>query len=157
VLKVDGASEEDHEKTELVQMEMERVGWILRSYIANRQEKLMKYAHYVNRTPEIQTRISAGEQKLIRSYQQIFDESLMRDVLGSLPDELQTLDEELPDGRSMVSQPDLDRSVFIRVKEDCGPVILPDGNQIEFKKRGIYLISYRVVEDLVLRGQVELV
>ncbi|KZO97393.1 GINS complex, Sld5 component [Calocera viscosa TUFC12733] len=156
VLKVDGASEEDHEKIGLVQMEMDRVGWLLRSYIATRQEKLMRYTSYINSTPAIQTRLSVAEQTLIESYQQIFEESLIRDVVGNLPEELQALDEVLPDGRSMVSQPDLDKAVFIRAKQDCGPVLMPDGSSLEIKKRGIHLISYRVVEQLVLRGEVEL-
>ncbi|EJT98258.1 hypothetical protein DACRYDRAFT_24717 [Dacryopinax primogenitus] len=156
VLKIDGASEEDHEKIGLVQMELDRVGWLLRSYIATRQEKIMRYASYINSTPAMQTRLSVAEQTLIESYQQIFEESLIRDVVGNLPAELQALDEILPDGRGMVSTPDLDKAVFIRTKQDCGPVLMPDGTPLEIKKRGIHLISYRLVEQLVLRGEVEL-
>jgi len=154
---VQGANEEDHEKIGLVQMEMERVSFVLRAYIATRQEKLIRYSHFISITPDIQARLSSGEKTLAETHQEILEESLFRDVLGNLPDDLQALDETLPDGRSMISRPDLNRPVFIRAKQDCGPILLPDGGSLDIKKRAIHLISYQLVDQLVLRGEVELI
>ncbi len=57
----------------------------------------------------------------------------------------------------MIDEPDLDRVVLCRAKEDIGEVILDDDVALELTKDNMYLVRYRLIQSLVLEGQLELV
>ncbi|KIJ19693.1 hypothetical protein PAXINDRAFT_69140, partial [Paxillus involutus ATCC 200175] len=56
-----------------------------------------------------------------------------------------------------VTEPDKTRAVFVHARHNCPPVRLPDGTALEMQKGYISLTPYSVVEQLVTRGEVELV
>ena len=79
---------------------------------------------------------------------------------------------------TVVTEPDKSRAVFVHAREDCPPVRLPEyvlmvihdfiivtiygavlrsGDPLEMKKDQIVLTPYIVIEQLLLRGEVELV
>jgi len=57
----------------------------------------------------------------------------------------------------MISSPDITTPVFVHARKDCPPVHLPDGSTMEMHKGQISLTKYRVIEQLLIRGEVELV
>ncbi|KAJ3542852.1 hypothetical protein NMY22_g3344 [Coprinellus aureogranulatus] len=58
---------------------------------------------------------------------------------------------------SMVTAPDKTRPIFVHALRDCAPVRLPDGTALEMKKGHVSLTPYHVIEQLLERGEVELV
>ncbi|KAL4065562.1 hypothetical protein V8B97DRAFT_2010371 [Scleroderma yunnanense] len=106
-------------------------------------------------------------------FARLTDQHFYHTVLQSLPESQQTLDDEPPFIPSMskrplltyftglrvssVTEPDKTRAVFVYARQNCPPVRLPDGTVLEMQKGHISLTPYSVVEQLVARGEVELV
>lgn len=151
------SSEEEHFRIMLVQTEVERVKFIVRSYIRTRLFKIEKFARYIMTNPEVQQRLSESEVELARRFARLTDQHFYHSVLQSLPETQQTLDDRPPFVPSMVTEPDKTRAVFVLARQDCPPVRLPDGTALDMRKGHISLTLYSVVEQLIARGEVELV
>ncbi|KAH0580515.1 hypothetical protein H2248_002009 [Termitomyces sp. 'cryptogamus'] len=150
-------SEDEHVRIMLAQTEMERVKFIVRSYVRTRHYKIDKYARFITTNAEIQTRLTTGELDHARRYANILDRHLYKCVLQSLPPSQAHLDDSIPFVPSMITQPDKTRPVFVHALRDCPPIRLPDGTALEMRKNHISLVPYYVIEQLVARGEVELV
>ncbi|KAJ2913677.1 hypothetical protein MD484_g6734, partial [Candolleomyces efflorescens] len=150
-------SESEHIRIMLVQTEIERVKFIIRSYIRTRLFKIEKYARYITSSADVQTRLTASEREHASRHAKLTDQHLYLSVLQSLPAAQAHLDDTPVFYPSMVTQPDKTRPVFVHALQDCPPVRFPDGVVTEMKKGHICLTPYRVVEHLVARGEVELV
>ncbi|KIJ67197.1 hypothetical protein HYDPIDRAFT_84724 [Hydnomerulius pinastri MD-312] len=151
------SSEEEHFRIMLAQTEVERVKFIVRSYLRTRLFKIEKFARYIMTNPEIQQRLSETEVDHARRFARLTDQHFYHSVLQSLPESQQTLDDQPPFVPSMVTEPDKARAVFVHARQICPPVRLPDGTALEMQKGHISLTPYSVVEQLVTRGEVELV
>ncbi|KAJ3554749.1 hypothetical protein NM688_g2948 [Phlebia brevispora] len=150
-------SEDEHFRIMLVQTEVERVMFVIRSYVRTRLQKIEKYARYIGMTPEVHERLSQGELDYAQQYVQILDTILTNAVLQSLPPPQQGLDDKTADIPPMIQGPDKQRPVFAHARQACPPVRLPDGSTMEMEKGQISLTPYYVIEQLLLRGEVELV
>jgi len=151
------SSEEEHFRIMLVQTEVERVKFIVRSYLRTRLFKIEKFARYIMTNPEVQQRLSESEVDHARRFARLTDQHFYNAVLQSLPETQQTLDDQPPFVPSMITEPDKTRAVFVLARQDCPPVRLPDGTALEMRKGHISLTPYSVVEQLIARGEVELV
>ncbi|KAF8631665.1 hypothetical protein AX17_005066 [Amanita inopinata Kibby_2008] len=151
-------SEEEHLRIMLVQTEIERVKFIVNSYVRTRLFKIEKYARLITTNADIQTRLTAAERDYAIRYARITDRHLFATVLQGLPEPQGHLDdEEIAFMPSMINQPNLSRPVFVHALEECPPAHLPDGNTLNMKKDVTTLTHYSVVEHFVARGEAELV
>ncbi|KAG6334816.1 hypothetical protein ID866_4268 [Astraeus odoratus] len=151
------SSEEEHFRIMLVQTEVERVKFIVRSYLRTRLFKIEKYARHIMTNADVQQRLSQSEVDHARRFAKLTDQHFFHAILQSLPESQQALDEQPPFVPSIIAEPDKTRAVFVHARQDCPPVRLPDGTALEMQKGHISLTPYWVVEQLVARGQVELV
>ncbi|TRM63489.1 hypothetical protein BD626DRAFT_494494 [Schizophyllum amplum] len=151
------ASEAEHARITLVQTEIERARFIVRSYVRARLWKLEKYARYIMTHPEVQERISVAELDHARRHASLTDRHLYLSVLQALPPAQATLDDAPLFVPGMVPPPDTARPVFARARVACGPVRLADNTALQFARGDIYLLPYEAVADLVERGEVDLV
>lgn len=151
------SSEEEHFRIVLVQTEVERVKFIVRSYLRTRLFKIEKFARYIMTSPQVQQQLSESEVEHARRFARLTDQHFYHSVLQSLPETQQTLDDQPPFVPSMVTEPDKGRAVFVLARQDCPPVRLPDGTALDMRKGHISLTPYSVVEQLVARGEAELV
>ncbi|TEB26489.1 GINS complex, Sld5 component [Coprinellus micaceus] len=151
------SSESEHIRIHLVQTEIERVRFVIRSYVRTRLYKIEKYARYITSNAEIQTRLTASERDYASKHARLTDQHLYLSVLQSLPPAQAHLDDTAVFSPSMVTVPDKTRPIFVHALQDCPPVRLPDGATLEMKKGHISLTPYHVVEQLLERGEVELV
>ncbi|KIK80575.1 hypothetical protein PAXRUDRAFT_158300 [Paxillus rubicundulus Ve08.2h10] len=151
------SSEEEHFRIMLAQTEVERVKFVVRSYLRIRLFKIEKFARYIMTNPEVQQRLSESEVDHARRFARLTDQHFYHSVLQSLPESQQTLDDQPPFVPSMVTEPDKTRAVFAHARQNCPPVRLPDGTALKMQKGHISLTPYSVVEQLVTRGEVELV
>ncbi|KAH9931754.1 GINS complex Sld5 component [Amylocystis lapponica] len=151
------SSEDEHFRIMLVQTEIERVKFVVRSYIRTRLYKIEKSARYISATPEMHEKLSKAELDHARRYAKIVEYNFSQSVLQSLPDSQRSLDEEVAFMPPMITQPDRIRPVFAHARQQCPPVRLPDGTTMIMEKGQIALTPYYVVEQLLARGEVELV
>ncbi|KAI0660298.1 GINS complex Sld5 component [Cubamyces menziesii] len=151
------SSEEEHFRIMLVQTEVERVKFVIRSYVRTRLHKIEKYARYISATPEIHEKLSKAELDHARRYSRMVDYHFNQSVLQSLPEQQRELDEKPAFMPPMTPEPDKFRPVFAHALQDCPPMQLLDGTMSEMQKGQISLVPYQVVEQLLLRGEVELV
>ncbi|KAK0447411.1 uncharacterized protein EV420DRAFT_1276095 [Desarmillaria tabescens] len=150
-------SEEEHIRIMLVQTEVERVKFIVRSYIRTRLYKIERYARFITTDAEIQTRLTTAEKAYASSQAQHTDRHLHYSVLQSLPPAQAHLDDQPIFVPSMVTQPNKSRAVFAYALKECPPVRLPDGTTLSLEKDQLTLVPFYVVEHLVERGDAELV
>ncbi|ETW76655.1 hypothetical protein HETIRDRAFT_327861 [Heterobasidion irregulare TC 32-1] len=151
------SSEEEHFRIMLAQTEIERVKFIVRSYLRTRLYKIERYARYIAITPEIQTRLSQTELNHIKSFSDLTERHFHSSVLQSLPEHQQGLNDSTVFTPPMIPEPDKSRAVFVHAREECPPVRLPDGTTLQIQKNQIVLTPYIVVEQLLASGNLELV
>ncbi|KAH8105258.1 GINS complex Sld5 component [Cristinia sonorae] len=151
------SSEDEHFRIMLVQTEVERVKFVIRSYIRTRLHKVEKYARHIMKTPELHQRLSKGEMEHVHRYALIVESHFSNAVLRGLPEEQQSLDENMAFMPPMVPAPDKTIAVFAFARTACPPVHLPDGTTLEMTKGQIVLTPYHIVEHLLLREDVKLV
>ncbi|TFK38458.1 hypothetical protein BDQ12DRAFT_605697 [Crucibulum laeve] len=150
-------SEEEHIRIVLVQTEIERVKFIVRSYVRTRLFKIEKYARFITTNAEIQTRLTAAERDHASRHAKITDRHFHFSVLQSLPETQSHLDDTAIFMPPMITEPDNSIPVFVHALQNCPKITLPDGTSLEMEKGHISLTSYNVVQHLVARGEVELV
>ncbi|KAA1470796.1 GINS complex Sld5 component [Dentipellis sp. KUC8613] len=151
------SSEDEHFRIVLAQTEIERVKFIVRSYLRTRLYKIEKYARFIVSNQEMQARLSQIEVDHARTYAKMTEGQYTISVLNPLPPPQQSLDDTIAFVPPMISQPDKSRAVFVHAREECPPVRLPGGAILQMKKDQIVLTPYSVVEQLLAMGTIELV
>ncbi|KAF5319661.1 hypothetical protein D9619_008640 [Psilocybe cf. subviscida] len=150
-------SEEEHIRIMLVQTEVERVKFIVRSYVRTRLFKIERYARFITTNAEIQTRLTAAERDHASRHAQLTDQHFYNSVLQGLPEKQSHLDDTPLFVPPMITEPDKTRPVFVHALQRCPRVRLPDGATLDMEKGHISLVPFTVVEHLVARGEVELI
>ncbi|KAJ3778166.1 Sld5-domain-containing protein [Lentinula raphanica] len=185
------ASEEEHIRIMLVQMEVERVKFIVRSYVRTRLYKIEKFARFIMGDATIQTRLTTAERTHAQKHAELTDAHFYNSVLQSLPETQSHLDDtpifmppmsssflssELLTSLSpyslgflfliplvwfhlsrLVTKPDESRPVFVHALRDCPPIRFHEDLTLEMKRGHISLMPYSFIEQLLLRGDVELI
>lgn len=151
-------SDEEYFRLHLVQLDMDRGKWIVRSYLRARLAKIERYAAHILGDPAAQARLSASELGYVRRYAQMTADVFGAAVLQHLPEDMQALDDAAPGaGRGgMVRTPRLDAPVFVYCREDCGPILLPGGEPVALARGSIHLLQYRLVRTLIAQRRVDL-
>ncbi|KAK7681800.1 hypothetical protein QCA50_015147 [Cerrena zonata] len=152
-----GSSEDEHFRIMLVHTEIERVKFVIRSYIRTRLHKIEKYARHINSDPNMYERLSKAEFEHAKRYARLEETHYTSSVLQSLPIDQQGLDDNIAFMPPMIPAPSKTRAVFVHARQDCPRVKLLDGSMMEMKKDQISLVPYNVIEHLLARGEVELV
>ncbi|KAG8836450.1 GINS complex subunit [Serendipita sp. 400] len=151
-------TEEEHFAVMLVQTEVERIKFVLRSYLRCRLQKIEKFTPFILATPEVQRNLSELEQNYVQRFGDLLGRHFMQSTLSNLPAHMHSLADENPNMPSMITEPTKSMAVFFRVREDdCPPLVLPDGKRIDLPKGSIHLAQYQYLETLLRREMVELV
>ncbi|KAJ7764747.1 hypothetical protein B0H16DRAFT_1673941 [Mycena metata] len=150
-------SEEEHIRIMLAQTEVERVKFIVRSYVRTRLYKIETYARYIIANEEVQTRITTAERDYASRHAHLIDRHFYSSVLQSLPESQAGLD-DIPNFimPPMVTEPDTTRAVFAHARK--GTIArTPEGKTVDLAKGSLTLLSFSAVSDLVSSGDVQLV
>lgn len=151
-------TEEEHFAVMLVQTEVERVKFVLRSYLRSRLNKIEKYTPFILATPEVQRNLSELEQNYVQRFGDLMGSHFKVSTLNNLPAHMHSLAEENPNMPSMITEPNKSTAVFFRVREDDVPaLLLPDGKTVNLPKGSVHLAQYSLLETLLLREMIELV
>lgn len=143
---------------DLLSMEADRVGYMLKAYLRVRLFKIQKFArHYLLTSFHL---LSLPEQNFARNLLQISDEGFKSMFLRHLPQEddyFQSLTAREDPGGDMVRRPDLDRAVFIHVNEPIGSISVGGDETATLEKDRNYIARYDLVRDLLVDGRINLI
>lgn len=151
----------------IIETDIERLNYLVRLYLRTRLAKLDQFAiHYINETAEEAEAASGRRQPLLSREEtaymhrhfQILTQLYNNLFLKKLPHFLTLLD-DTRGGQSMVTKPDVDQPVFIRVVT-ATPILVPLGgedDELELVQDGIYVVRYRLVRRYVEIGDVVLI
>ncbi|KAL8890079.1 MAG: hypothetical protein Q9192_005920, partial [Flavoplaca navasiana] len=142
----------------IIQTELERFKFLVRSFLRTRMAKIDKYALYMLRTPTQTTRLSASELQYANTHQTLLEAHYRSSFLSQFPTSLQRLD-DTAGGISMVEQPDTDTAVFVRVLRDIEVPIVIEGTDTNFEMRrgDVYVVRWSAVREYVMHGDAELI
>ncbi|KAL8809907.1 MAG: hypothetical protein Q9200_003008 [Gallowayella weberi] len=142
----------------IIQTELERFKFLVRSFVRTRIAKIDKHALYILSSPTQTARLSASELQYANSHQTLLEAHYRSSFLSQFPSTLQRLD-DTAGGISMIEQPDVDTAVFVRVMRDVEEPIVVEGTDIDFEMRrgDVYVVRWSAVREHVLSGDAELI
>eukprot|EP01027_Heterolobosea_sp_BB2_P015760 GEZU01022538.1.p1 GENE.GEZU01022538.1~~GEZU01022538.1.p1 ORF type:complete len:177 (+),score=30.54 GEZU01022538.1:128-658(+) len=105
-------------RANIYQLEVDRVQYLLKSYLRERLKKIEKYAQYILSTKEMKKRLSPQELKFAEAYLALEQRHFQTSLLDHLPEGFK---EPGP-----VMKPQLGAYVYCRVKENVGNIQISD-------------------------------
>lgn len=146
----------------IIETDIERISYIIRLYIRTRLSKIEQFTiHYINETAEelnaSNSRLSAQERSYMHKFFQILTQLYNNSFLRNMPQELALLDDN-QDFENMVTKPDLNRPVFVKVLSSAPiEISLGDDEVLVLEKDGIYVVRYRLIKVYLEIGDVVLI
>ncbi|KAJ3015166.1 hypothetical protein HKX48_004747 [Thoreauomyces humboldtii] len=147
----------------LYQQEMERVKFIIRSYLRTRLSKFMaiqiqRHTLYYLREDDYRRRLSDEELAFAERFQELVERHLTKSCLGEGLEPWQQQLDDQNDETNMVSEPDLEDAVFCRINEDIGYFQLESSDEtLMMSKDNIYILRYKSIRRMLEEGKVDLV
>ncbi|KAL6869780.1 GINS complex subunit [Amphichorda felina] len=142
----------------VIQTELERYKFLVRSYLRARIAKIDKHAlHYLS-SQELRGRLSSTELAYATRHQALLHNHYLSSFLGSFPQQLQNLN-DTAGGVSMIDSPDLDTAVFIRMlrERDVHGLGTDSDNSLPAEDGDILIIRWSSAKPLIGEGDAELV
>ncbi|CAD6504214.1 BgTH12-05948 [Blumeria graminis f. sp. triticale] len=148
----------------IIQTDVERWKFLIRSYLRARLAKVDKYTLYYLSSPQLQTRLSKNEMAYATRHQQLLHNHYLNCFLGSFPANLQNLNDAVG-GISMVEGPDEDSGVFVRGlggrKGEDSVVVMGRGRdadgEVEVTRGEVVVAKWSDVREFIEREEMELV
>ncbi|KAL8642276.1 MAG: hypothetical protein Q9228_001014 [Teloschistes exilis] len=142
----------------IIQTELERFKFLVRSYLRTRIAKIDKHTLYILTNPTQSARLSEPERQYATNHQALLQAHYQSSFLAQFPTSLQRLD-DTAGGISMIEQPDVDTAVFVRGLRDIEEPVIVEGTDIDFElRRGdVYVVRWSAVREWVLSGNAELI
>jgi len=148
----------------IVQTELERFKFLVRSFLRARIAKIDKYPHHYRQLAVLspdssQPVLSHLEQQYLQAHQALLSSHYHASFLSSFPVSLQKLD-DTAGGISMIDKPDEDTAIFCRVLRDAGTLQTQgEGGlgEVALKRGDVWVLRWSAVRDAVTRGDVELI
>ncbi|KAI0025502.1 hypothetical protein F4780DRAFT_721483 [Xylariomycetidae sp. FL0641] len=142
----------------VIQTELERFKYLVRSYLRARIAKLDKHTlHYLS-TPALRARLSETEQAYATRHQAMLHNHYLSSFLSSFPQSLQNLN-DTAGNISMIDTPDLDTAVFLRLLANTvvqGRGTDRDGS-IQGRNGDIVILRWSDAKPLVDSGHAEVI
>lgn len=140
----------------IVESELERVSFLIRSYLRTRLSKIDEFAMFIRNDEEMIGRLSNSETKYMENHLKSLVELYNSSFLSSLPSHLQILD-DTAGGISMIDEPNLNTPVFIRVEKTIDIAVVVGDEEVELIEGSIYLLRYSAIKQFLYSGEVVLV
>lgn len=147
----------------IYQAELNRVRFLIRAYYRTRLFKIEKYAvHVVKPETNEFAKLSPQEQEYAKNYVNMLEEHF-GSVLGQMPEKYSSMLQQIEEDDAemdMVPEPNLDKHVFCRVREDRRDVMFdpndPD-NTMDLDQGDIIMVRYRFIKGLLEDGALDLI
>lgn len=149
----------------IIETEIERLSYLVRLYIRTRLAKIDSFTiYYINETAEeapdaANSLLSRQEKEYMHKHFKILTQLYNDSFLKKFPNFLTFLD-DTSGGQLMISTPNLDQPVFIRVQSE-DTIELKWGNEeydgLDLVKDGVYVVRYRLIKRYIETGDVVLI
>lgn len=140
------------------QMEVDRIRYIISSYLRTRLEKIETFAEFLikndcNSSNEEERLMSKGEFEFAETYYNDVKEHFFKEALQYMPE----LIRETEGSRSQMEvAPNLNTTVFIRMVKTCRGVLICD-QVVELTAGSRHLLPYKDVKHLIKNGSAFLI
>ena len=158
---VDDAGNSVDEKflADLYQCEIDRIRYLLKSYLRTRFLKITQYARYILQDQELCSRLSHAElEEVAVPYMELLEKNLEESFLKHLPEKFQSHRGKHRDF-NLIAEPNLDEYVFCKVLEDIGQVQVGEDDEtppVELLRGDIYTLRYRPMRSMVRERRIQL-
>ncbi|CEJ90537.1 Putative DNA replication complex GINS protein SLD5 [[Torrubiella] hemipterigena] len=142
----------------VIQTELERFKFLVRSYLRARIAKVDKHTLYYLSSEALRSRLSSTELAYATRHQALVHNHYLTSFLASFPEKLQNLN-DTAGNVSMIDQPDLETAVFVRMlidKDVYGRGTDAD-NVVAAENGDILIMRWSSAKDMVDAGDAELV
>ena len=139
-------------------LEIERVRYLLTSYMRCRLDKIQSQALYLEQDEAAQTHLSSSEQSFASRYAHMYKDHVRREAWDV--DNASTLPESVKDLSKMemlASPPNLEAYVFCVAMRDCPPLSIDSNGSIqtlEMLRGEVCLLPYVLLRPLLEEGAV---
>ncbi|ODQ81203.1 hypothetical protein BABINDRAFT_34054 [Babjeviella inositovora NRRL Y-12698] len=140
----------------IVELELERVNYLIRTYLRTRLSKIDKFTVYITKNGDMVKRLSPSEVSYMRKHFEILTTLYKKQFLSRLPELLQLLD-DTGGGISMIEEPDLDKPVFVKVVKTISHSIDVNNEEVELLQDGIYVLRYSAIRLYIMIGDIKLI
>ncbi|XP_043266008.1 DNA replication complex GINS protein SLD5 [Colletes gigas] len=139
-------------------MELDRIKFVISSYLRVRLEKIEKYTIHIlsqeaNRSGD-QCYLTAAELQFAKDFLASIETLFRTIALQHMPGSFQAFEVN-----KMIVKPNMQTYVFLRANEKINGIVLPDSldEEIDFEQGSQHIIQYSAVADLVKSGAVQLI
>eukprot|EP01135_Chromosphaera_perkinsii_P005524 Nk52_evm73s352 gene=Nk52_evmTU73s352 len=144
----------------LYEMELERLRFILRSYLRVRLWKIEKNITYILSNLEQRRCLSPAEESYAKNYKGNVDTHFHDCCLQDLPERIRNLNEQSEEV-DMIPKPNVDAYVFCKVMEDVGQFVFEETAEGEIlegelAKDDRYIIRYSAIKPLLKESKIAL-
>ncbi|KAI8081464.1 uncharacterized protein BX664DRAFT_361624 [Halteromyces radiatus] len=143
----------------LYQTEMERIRYLVKSYLRTRLFKIEKYTLELLRNPDYTEIMSSQEIVYARRYQELVESHNHESFLHHLPVAQHKQDEKTAE-LDMVVSANLEAPVFCKVLDDIGEIhwnVNDSTETTELEKGGTYIIRYQAIQQYLKEDRVQLI
>lgn len=141
----------------IIETDIERLNFLVRVYLRARLAKLDDYnLYYINLTLDEDNKIlSQAELEYLRGHFKILTKLYNNSFLKKMPEFLTLLD-DTSGGQSMITAPDTNELVFVRIGwRDLTVSTLEE--DFELVARGIYVVRYSLIARYIQLGDIDLI
>lgn len=147
----------------IIETDIERLNYLVRLYLRTRLAKIDKFTiHYINETSNDDSTndrslLSPEETEYMHKHFKILTQLYNNSFLKKMPHFLTLLD-DTSGGQSMVSVPDINQPVFIKVITKFPIIIILDEDEdLELVEDGIYVVKYSLIKKYIEIGDIVLI
>ena len=136
-------------------MEIDRVKFVLASYLRARLFKIERHVAHVVAVPEMYNRLSVAEMQYAKGYLDVVHGHFKQSALDRLPENFRGMYDE--SAGATMPKPNLNKFVFSRAERNIGGVQMDsNGATAVIQKGDIYALRYQPVAGIVADGQLKL-
>lgn len=146
----------------IIETDIERLNYLVRLYLRTRLSKIDKFTiYYINETanddPNKDLLLSQEETEYMHKHFKILTQLYNNCFLKKMPHFLTLLD-DTSGGQSMITSPDINQPVFIKVTTKSPiTLVLDEDEDLELIENGIYVVKYSLVKRYIEIGDILLI
>merc|ERR1712226_339462 len=150
----------DHLRTEIHQMEIQRIRYLVSSYLRLRLSKIEQNVfyfveHYRSQPPHVYNKMSPEELQYAIELEKLYNSQIQSQVLGKLPSGIRKLEQQY-----LAKEPNLNHYVFLKVNQTQRQVLIDENDPegvVDLTEGTQYLVKYRTIAPLVENGSLSLI
>ena len=143
------------------QMELERIKYIIASYLRSRLKKIEAFTRHILNEDEVRPaskrRLSPEELKFTEAHWASIRNHFHQIAIQHMPQNLQEETSSTGPNREIVT-PNLMSHIFLRANESVNSVIVGSNDEeVDLEVGSLHIMPYKLASDLLLEGKVQLI